>query len=103
MGMRTGISSREAIRPSWLGIPQALGVDSLSILFNHRSFQKPAVLPGFPEVFLKEGSLERMGKVPLEKFQLRCPVFSDPLQVTPAFSGRNSLMPTTNPTENLKS
>ena len=24
------------------------------------------VFPGFPEVFLKEGSLERMGKVPLD-------------------------------------
>ena len=29
----------------------SLGVDSFSILFNHRSFQKPDVSPGFPQVF----------------------------------------------------
>ena len=29
----------------------ALGVGSFSILFNHGSFQEPAVFPGFPEVF----------------------------------------------------
>ena len=45
-------------------------VDSLSILFNYRSFQAPAVCSGFPEVFWKEGSLERMGEVPLEGFDL---------------------------------
>ena len=28
-----------------------LGVDSFSILFNRRSFQKPGVFPGIPEVF----------------------------------------------------
>ena len=28
--------------------------------------KKTGVFPGFPEVFWKEGSLERMGKVPLE-------------------------------------
>ena len=28
-----------------------LGVDSFSILFNQRYFQKLAVFPGFPEVF----------------------------------------------------
>ena len=28
-----------------------LGVDSFSILFNHRSFQKLAVFPGFLAVF----------------------------------------------------
>ena len=38
------------------------------ILFNHRSFQKPAVFAGFLEVFWKEGSLKRMGKVPLESW-----------------------------------
>ena len=39
-----------------------LGVDSFSILFSHRSFQKPAFFsPGVLMVFL-----ERMGKVPLE-------------------------------------
>ena len=44
-----------------------LGVDSLLIIFNHRSFQKPiAVSPRFSVVFWKEGCLERMGKVPLE-------------------------------------
>ena len=37
-----------------------------TILFNHRSFQKPRVFAGILEVFKKEGSLERMGKVPLE-------------------------------------
>ena len=37
---------------------------SFPILFNHRSFQEPAVFPGFVEVFQKEGSLERMGKIP---------------------------------------
>ena len=47
-------------------LPTILGVDSLSILFNHRSVLKQiAVLPGFLKVFKKEGSLERMGKVPL--------------------------------------
>ena len=39
---------------------KALGLDSLSILFKHHSFQQPAVLPGFIEIFWKEGSLERM-------------------------------------------
>ena len=43
-----------------------LGVGSFAILFNHCSCQKLAVFPGFLEVFLKEGSLERKGKVPLE-------------------------------------
>ena len=43
-----------------------LGVDSFSILFNHHSVQKPAVSPGVLMVFRKEGSLERMGKCPLE-------------------------------------
>ena len=37
---------------------QALGVDSPSFL------NKKAVFPGFPEVFYKEGSLERMGRYP---------------------------------------
>ena len=36
------------------------------IIFNHRSFQRLAVFPGIPEVFWKEGSLERMRKVPLK-------------------------------------
>ena len=36
-----------------------LGVDSPFFL-NHRSFQNPVVFPGFPEVFEKEGFLERM-------------------------------------------
>ena len=43
-----------------------LGLDSLSILFSHRSFQKTGSVS--PECFMvscKEGSLER-GKVPLE-------------------------------------
>ena len=40
--------------------PISLGVDSLSILFNHRSFQKPAVSPGCLMVSGKERSLERM-------------------------------------------
>ena len=43
-----------------------LGVDSLSILFNHRSFQKPAVFPGLLTVSLEEGFPERMGKAALE-------------------------------------
>ena len=42
-----------------------LAVDSLSILFNHRSCQQPAVVPEFREVTEKEGFLGRMGKVPL--------------------------------------
>ena len=49
------------------GLPSiVLGVDSESILFNHRSFQKPAVSPGVLMFFWKEVSLERMGKCPLE-------------------------------------
>ena len=32
-------------------LPEILEVDSFSILFNHRSFPKPGVFPGFPEVF----------------------------------------------------
>ena len=48
-------------------LAESLGVDSVSILFNHRSFQKlAAFFFRFPEVFWKEGSLERMGKVPME-------------------------------------
>ena len=47
--------------------PTSPGVDSLSILFNHCSFQKPAVSPEFLEVLWKEGSLERIGKVPIEQ------------------------------------
>ena len=45
------------------GVP---GVDSLSIPFSHRSFQKPTL--HFPGVFggFLEGSLERLGKSPLE-------------------------------------
>ena len=42
-------------------------VDSDSSLFSHPSFQKLAVSPGCLAVFWKEGSLERMGKVPLEQ------------------------------------
>ena len=42
-----------------------LGFESLSILVNHRSFRKKtAVSFGCMKVCLKEGSLERMGKVP---------------------------------------
>ena len=37
-----------------------LGVDSFSILFSHRSFQKPAISPGFLLVFQQEGSLQRL-------------------------------------------
>ena len=45
-----------------------LGVDSFSILFNHRSFQKPdRCFPKTLGIFLqKEGCLERMGMAPLE-------------------------------------
>ena len=45
-----------------------LGVDSVSSLFNHCSFQKPAVSrkTGFFDGFLKSRILERMGKVLLE-------------------------------------
>ena len=39
-----------------------MSLDSLSILFNIFSFQKPAVSPAVLMVFWKEGSLERMGK-----------------------------------------
>ena len=48
-------------------VANILGVDSLSILFNHRSFQKPAVSLGSD--FWKEGSLERMGECPLETWR----------------------------------
>ena len=48
-----------------LSMPTIPTVDFFSILFNHRSFQ-PAVSPGFWVVFWKEGSLERMWKLPLE-------------------------------------
>ena len=47
-----------------------LGVDSFSILFNHRSFQEPAVSPAVLMAFWKEGSLERMGKCPLEFLEM---------------------------------
>ena len=51
-----------------------LGVDSFSILFNHRSFQKPVVSPGVLTVCWEEGSLERMRKCPLEQSTLlKCP------------------------------
>ena len=41
--------------------PDSLGVDSFSILFNHRSFEKPiAFSPGFWVAFWKAGCLERM-------------------------------------------
>ena len=48
--------------------PKSLGVDSISVLFNHRSFRRPdpfypGFLGGFPERF---GSLERMGRRPLD-------------------------------------
>ena len=45
-----------------------LGVDSLSIRFNHRSFQKPAVSPGPCVVFCrkKDAWKEWKWKVPLE-------------------------------------
>ena len=46
--------------------PLFLGVDSFSILLNHGSSQKPAVSPGLLMVSSKDGSLERMGKVPLD-------------------------------------
>ena len=54
---------------------QAVGTfkeaDSFSILFNHRSFQKPIVFsPWILLVFLEEGSLERLGKCPLEQWVL---------------------------------
>ena len=68
-----------------------LGVDSFSILFNHRSFQKLAVSPGVLIVFWKEGSPERMGKCPLEYGWLRNP-FRATLKRTPllvAFCGGN--------------
>ena len=42
------------------------------ILFNHRSFQKSDPFPWVSkEVFQKEGSLERMGKVALELYPLQ--------------------------------
>ena len=44
-----------------------LGVDSMSILFNHRSFQKPDPFPCIFDGFLRRfGPVERMGKAPLE-------------------------------------
>ena len=48
---------------------RTLGVDSLSILFNHRSFQKPAVSPGFGVVLQKDSDAwkEWNWKVPLGK------------------------------------
>ena len=48
-----------------------LGVDSFSILFKHRSFQRPAVSPDLFDGFLKRfGSLgsEWKWKVPLERY-----------------------------------
>ena len=42
---------------------RSLGVDSFSILFNRRSFPKPAISPGF----LERRILERMGKISLEE------------------------------------
>ena len=62
----SGVRSPSFARSRRWGCKSA-GVDSFSILFNHRSVQKPAVFPEFLEVCWKEGSLERMGKVPLEK------------------------------------
>ena len=58
-GLRRGANSNLGI-PSGLRIAifadYNLGVDSFSILFNHRSFQKPAVSPGF---WVVRGFLER--------------------------------------------
>ena len=42
---------------------------AFTILFSHRAFQEPAISPGFSVVFRKEGSLQRMGKLPLEQTQ----------------------------------
>ena len=45
---------------------EILGGESLSILFSHRSLQKPAVFPGFG-CFLERRIPERMGKLPVER------------------------------------
>ena len=50
---------------------KGLGVDLFFILLSHPSFREPAVLPGLPEVFYKEGSLQRMGKVQYRKGGLK--------------------------------
>ena len=42
-----------------------LGIHSFSILFNHRSFEKPAASPG---VLMVLWDLERMGTCPLEDY-----------------------------------
>ena len=51
-----------------------LGLDSLSILFNHRSFQKSdPFFPGIPEVFWKDSDpwKEWNWKVPLDNVDAR--------------------------------
>ena len=44
------------VHSPFLSVPDILGVDSLSLLFNHGPFQKPMDLfsPWFPEVFEKD-------------------------------------------------
>ena len=47
-----GLASLKAKGSMSEGVPTIfLGVDSVSILFNHRSFPTPGVFPGFAEVF----------------------------------------------------
>ena len=57
--------------PSVGNAPNTLGVDSLSILFNHRSFQKPiAVFPGFGWVSRKKDPWKEWGSNPQKQGQL---------------------------------
>ena len=71
----------------------------MSILFNHRPFPKPAVFPGFLQVFQKEGSLEGMGKGVHESRILRSSlgpsvkIMAIPSQACPHFPWRNQRCP----------
>ena len=57
MGCSSGRPSQVVLKGSLLS---HMSRDCVPILFNRRSFRKPAVFPGFVEVFSKEGFLERM-------------------------------------------
>ena len=66
----TWLTCRPAIRPSHVSDKGVLGVDSFSILSNHRSFQKLAVSPGVLMVFWKDSDpwVQNGWTCPPEKF-----------------------------------
>ena len=63
----TGVAHHSDSRPGSKNSPYApmnLGVDSLSILFSHRSFQKPAISPGFWRFSRKKDPWKECGSSP---------------------------------------